>query len=94
LQARTLGVAGAGLRHLDVVPDDDVVFPDTSLSADAPFFDDCHLNESPDFSDVQFGHTFEDSGSSGWDSFNDVSLISGSEGTQSEIRTYETEADM
>lgn len=77
-----------------MVPDDDVVFPDTSLTADASFFDDCNLNQAPDFSDVQFDHTVDDSGSSGWDSFNEVSLVGELEGMQSDIRTYETEADM
>lgn len=76
------------------MPDDDVVFPDTSLRTDEQFFGSSYLNQVPELLDVQFDYAFEDSGSSGWDSFNDASLKNGSDGIRSELRTYETDADM
>lgn len=59
-----------------------------------PFFDIDQLDEGQDFSDLQFDNGFDDNGSSGWEGLQSASLTSGSEESPSDVRAYETDADM
>jgi hypothetical protein len=64
------------------------------MNGEAPFFDIDQLDQGQDFSDLQFDNALDDSGSSAWDGFNSASLTSGSEESSSDVRAYETDADM
>ncbi|KFY46384.1 hypothetical protein V495_02515 [Pseudogymnoascus sp. VKM F-4514 (FW-929)] len=93
LEAANISDTGAGLRQLDDLSAEDVELSDAPVDAGAPLYGIDHLDQVQGFPDMQF-EPLGDSESSAWDSFNSASLTSGSDETSSDVRAYETDADI
>lgn len=66
---------------------------DASVNAGLPLYSMDQLDQLHGFSDVQFDSLGNGEGSA-WDSFNSASVASGSDESISDVRAYETDADM
>ncbi|OBT83222.1 hypothetical protein VE02_08226 [Pseudogymnoascus sp. 03VT05] len=93
LEASIISDTGVGLRHIDEFSGEDVVLSDAPTNAGAPLYGIDQLDQVHGFSGIKFD-PLGDSESSTWDSFNSASLTSGSDENTSDVRTYETDADI
>ncbi|KFY85634.1 hypothetical protein V500_08239 [Pseudogymnoascus sp. VKM F-4518 (FW-2643)] len=93
LEAANITGTGAGLRQLDEFSGEDIELADAPINAGAPLYGVDQLDQAHGFSDMQFD-PLGDRESSAWDSFNSASLTSGSDENTSDVRVYETDADI
>ncbi|OBT63048.1 hypothetical protein VE03_08185 [Pseudogymnoascus sp. 23342-1-I1] len=93
LEAANLVVTGVGLRQLDESSGEDIELSGAPANAGVPLYAVDQLDQAHDFSEMQFDR-LGDSDSTAWDRFNSASLTSGSDENTSDVRAYETDADI